>query len=74
MTASRRGRAIPWCASSAVFEARFERVRSAIGSVVDGARAAAAVRDLLPRIVRVSFLLVPYLGRNFFPSVDAGNI
>lgn len=24
--------------------------------------------------VGVSFLLVPYLGRNFFPSVDAGGI
>ena len=24
--------------------------------------------------VAVSFLLVPYLGRNFFPSVDAGSI
>ena len=23
---------------------------------------------------RAFFLLVPYLGRNFFPSVDAGNI
>jgi multidrug efflux pump subunit AcrB len=23
---------------------------------------------------RLSFLLVPYLGRNFFPSVDAGQI
>ena len=23
---------------------------------------------------RVSFLLVPFLGRNFFPAVDAGNI
>src|SRR3979411_2212968 len=57
------------------FEARFERVRS-------------GYRDLLsltmqPRpifvigflcFVGVSFLLVPYLGRNFFPSVDAGGI
>ena len=25
-------------------------------------------------LVGVSFLLVPYLGRNFFPSVDAGSI
>jgi multidrug efflux pump subunit AcrB len=25
-------------------------------------------------LVAVSFLLVPFLGRNFFPSVDAGNI
>ena len=24
--------------------------------------------------VAVSFLLVPFLGRNFFPAVDAGNI
>ncbi len=57
------------------FEARFERLR-------------AGYRDLLTMalghrpifvtgflgFVAVSFLLVPYLGRNFFPAVDAGNI
>ena len=36
---------------------------------------AAAVRDRLPRLsCALSFLLVPFLGRNFFPSVDAGQI
>src|SRR6202162_1743740 len=57
------------------FEARFERARG-------------GYRDLLSLVmlrrrvfvigflgfVGVSFLLVPYLGRNFFPSVDAGAI
>src|SRR4051794_1452391 len=57
------------------FEARFERVRG-------------VYRDLLALtmqrrplflvgflgFVAVSFLLVPFLGRNFFPSVDAGSI
>jgi multidrug efflux pump subunit AcrB len=57
------------------FEARFEGVRG-------------VYRDLLALtmqrrrlfltgflgFVAVSFLLVPYLGRNFFPSVDAGSI
>jgi len=57
------------------FEAAFERLR-------------AGYRDLLALalmhrpifvggfavVVGLSFLLVPYLGRNFFPSVDAGQI
>ncbi len=57
------------------FEAGFERLRS-------------GYRDLLAfalmhrpifvtgfiGIVAASFLLVPYLGRNFFPSIDAGQI
>jgi multidrug efflux pump subunit AcrB len=57
------------------FEARFERIRG-------------GYRDLLTLVMRrrplfmigflglvaVSFLLVPFLGRNFFPSVDAGSI
>jgi multidrug efflux pump subunit AcrB len=57
------------------FEARFERVR-------------AGYRDLLTLalqhrptfvvcflgFIALSFLLTPYLGRNFFPAVDAGSI
>ena len=39
----------------------------------DGA-AAGFRRSAFSASSRVSFLLVPYLGRNFFPSVDAGSI
>ena len=41
---------------------------------VDGAVAAAGFVTGFLAFVAVSFLLVPFLGRNFFPSVDAGNI
>ncbi|WP_159009598.1 efflux RND transporter permease subunit [Bradyrhizobium sp. S69] len=57
------------------FEARFERVR---GGYRDLLTMAMARRPLFVigflGFVGVSFLLVPFLGRNFFPSVDAGSI
>jgi multidrug efflux pump subunit AcrB len=57
------------------FEARFERVR---GGYRDLLTMAMARRPLFVLgflgFVGVSFLLVPFLGRNFFPSVDAGSI
>src|SRR6201995_5161173 len=57
------------------FEARFERVR---GGSRDLLTMAMARRPLFVigflGFVGVSFLLVPFLGRNFFPSVDAGSI
>jgi multidrug efflux pump subunit AcrB len=57
------------------FEARFERIR---GSYRDLLSMAMARRPLFVigflGFVGVSFLLVPFLGRNFFPSVDAGSI
>ena len=57
------------------FEAGFERLRAGYRDLL------ALALDHRPTfvagficIVAMSFLLVPYLGRNFFPSVDAGQI
>ena len=57
------------------FEARFERIRGAYRDLLSMAlgRRPVFVAGFLA-LVGVSFLLVPYLGRNFFPSVDAGGI
>jgi CzcA family heavy metal efflux pump len=57
------------------FEARFERLRAGYGGLLGkalGARKPFAIGFLV--IVALSFLLVPFLGRNFFPTVDAGQI
>ncbi|MBV8923965.1 MAG: efflux RND transporter permease subunit [Bradyrhizobium sp.] len=57
------------------FEARFERLRRGYGDLLSlalGHRAMFVTGFL--GFVALSFLLVPFLGRNFFPSVDAGNI
>ncbi|WP_454617941.1 efflux RND transporter permease subunit [Bradyrhizobium cenepequi] len=57
------------------FEARFERIRRGYRDMLAMAlgHRAVFVTGFLGFVV-VSFLLVPFLGRNFFPSVDAGNI
>jgi len=57
------------------FEARFERVRSGYRDLLSLTmqRRPVFVIGFLG-FVGLSFLLVPYLGRNFFPSVDAGSI
>jgi multidrug efflux pump subunit AcrB len=57
------------------FEARFERFRAGYRDLLGLAltRRPIFVIGFLS-FVGVSFLLVPYLGRNFFPSVDAGGI
>jgi multidrug efflux pump subunit AcrB len=57
------------------FEARFERFRSGYRDLLGLAltRRPVFVIGFLS-FVGVSFLLVPYLGRNFFPAVDAGGI
>ena len=57
------------------FEARFERFRAGYRDLLALAltRRPIFVIGFLS-FVGVSFLLVPYLGRNFFPSVDAGGI
>jgi CzcA family heavy metal efflux pump len=57
------------------FEARFERVRGTYRDLLSMAmrRRPVFVMGFLA-LVSLSFLLVPYLGRNFFPSVDAGSI
>src|SRR3954454_21677918 len=57
------------------FEARFERVRAGYRDLLS---MALGHRPLFVTgflgVVVLSFLLVPFLGRNFFPAVDAGNI
>jgi len=57
------------------FEARFERFRRFYRGLLSMAlgRRGAFVTCFLG-FVALSFLLVPFLGRNFFPAVDAGNI
>ena len=57
------------------FEARFEKVRADYRDVlamVLGRRPVFIVGFL--GFIAVSFLLVPFLGRNFFPAVDTGQI
>ena len=57
------------------FEHRFEQVRSAYGELLDlalGLRWRFVIGFVA--VVAVSFVLVPYLGRNFFPTVDGGQI
>ncbi|MBV9840600.1 MAG: efflux RND transporter permease subunit [Sphingomonadaceae bacterium] len=57
------------------FEARFEKVRARYGAILQ-----LAIERRRPFMigflacVALSMLLVPFLGRNFFPSVDAGQI
>jgi multidrug efflux pump subunit AcrB len=57
------------------FEARFERLRAGYHGLLSMAlgRRPLFVAGFLA-FVGVSFLLVPFLGQNFFPAVDAGNI
>ncbi|NKF24169.1 efflux RND transporter permease subunit [Solimonas marina] len=57
------------------FEARFERVRGVYRSLLEFALYHRRV--FVPGfmcIVALSLLLVPFLGRNFFPSVDSGQM
>jgi multidrug efflux pump subunit AcrB len=57
------------------FEAGFERVRGGYRDLLTLAMARRPVFVIgFLCFVGLSFLLVPYLGRNFFPSVDAGSI
>jgi multidrug efflux pump subunit AcrB len=57
------------------FEARFERVRASYHDLLAlaVARRRAFIGGFLGFVV-ASFLLVPFLGRNFFPQVDAGQM
>src|ERR1700674_3650513 len=57
------------------FEARFERVRGGYRGLLSMAmrRRPVFVIGFLG-FVGLSFLLVPFLGQNFFPNVDAGSI
>jgi multidrug efflux pump subunit AcrB len=57
------------------FEARFERFRAGYHGLLDmalGRRPIFVIGFLA--VVAASFLLVPFLGRNFFPTVDGGSI
>jgi multidrug efflux pump subunit AcrB len=57
------------------FEAGFERIRACYRSVLELAMSRRAVFVVgFLAFVGASFLLTPYLGRNFFPSVDTGQI
>ncbi|HMN70304.1 MAG TPA: efflux RND transporter permease subunit [Rhodoblastus sp.] len=57
------------------FEARFERVRAGYRAILELAldHRRVFVTGFLA-IVAASFLLTPFLGRNFFPAVDGGSI
>ncbi len=57
------------------FEVRFERIRAGYGGLLE--RVLAAPKGFVIgflAVVLLSFGLVPFLGQNFFPSVDAGQI
>ncbi|WP_116090317.1 efflux RND transporter permease subunit [Sphingomonas crusticola] len=57
------------------FEGRFEHVRTRYGTQLE--RALGTPKPFVigfMAIVLLSFLLVPFLGQNFFPTVDAGQI
>jgi len=57
------------------FEARFERIRLGYrGLLMLALKTRAMFLIGFLGFVGLSFLLVPYLGRNFFPAVDAGSI
>ncbi|USI74873.1 efflux RND transporter permease subunit [Sphingomonas morindae] len=57
------------------FEARFEQSRARYGVLLSRALAARGRFVALFLVaVLLSLLLIPFLGRNFFPSVDAGQI
>ena len=57
------------------FEARFERLRHGYHGILE--RAVARRKAFLPgfmAFVLLSFALVPFLGSNFFPAVDSGQV
>jgi multidrug efflux pump subunit AcrB len=57
------------------FEARFERFRVGYRNLLEMALGRRATFSIgFVAVVAVSFLLIPFLGRNFFPAVDAGQI
>lgn len=57
------------------FEVRFERFRAAYKAILE--KAVAHRRLFIPgflAVIMLSFLLIPFLGQNFFPAVDSGQI
>ena len=68
-------RSNPFVAFQHKFEQHFARIRQAYVGVLELAitKRGKFVAGFMA-VVLLSFLLVPFLGRNFFPSVDAGRI
>ncbi|MGI4876847.1 MAG: efflux RND transporter permease subunit, partial [Janthinobacterium lividum] len=57
------------------FERTFSRIRTSYGGLLERALAGRGIFMIgFMAVVLASFLLVPFLGSNFFPSVDAGQI
>jgi CzcA family heavy metal efflux pump len=57
------------------FEHGFEKFRGGYHTLLEGALAHRALILILSfGFIGMSFLLTPYLGRNFFPAVDSGQI
>ncbi|WP_045834568.1 efflux RND transporter permease subunit [Hyphomicrobium sp. 99] len=57
------------------FEHRFERMRIAYHDLLESALAHRTIVLIFAfGFIAASFLLTPYLGRNFFPAVDSGQI
>ncbi|WP_020167160.1 MULTISPECIES: efflux RND transporter permease subunit [Methylotenera] len=57
------------------FEARFERFRAGYKNILELAVAHRRIFVIgFLAVVMLSFLLIPFLGRNFFPVVDSGQI
>jgi len=57
------------------FEQRFERIRAAYKELLELSLANSRIFIIgFMFVVLISFALVPWLGRNFFPTVDAGAI
>jgi len=65
----------PFLRLQRAFEQQFERLRSAYGKYLEKALLQPKrFVGLFLGLTAVSFLLIPFLGRNFFPTVDAGTI
>ena len=57
------------------FEARFERFRGGYKNLLEKAVAHRRIFVIsFLAVIMLSFLLIPFLGRNFFPTVDSGQI
>jgi multidrug efflux pump subunit AcrB len=73
--AAARARRNPLLRFQRGFEHRFERIRNSYASILELALAYRA-RTILGffTIVLLSFCLIPFLGRNFFPSIESDQI
>ncbi len=74
-SAGRRGNRNPFRRLQSGFELRFEKIRGYYVQLLDFALARR--RAFIPGfmlVVLLSFALIPMLGRNFFPTIDAGQI